>query len=200
MPFEIISIKKSENRFTFKIKQNNQLLVFANVLRLWRIDENFRSFYLQILKDFSHAALFWEHPPLTTITLNRDYECTLVASSHLDQRAIDTNSFKKYLNTNESIVDFYNLSGDARLVVPTRKSEVENYKHLLCFVRNAPIKQTHDLFQRIGETLPKEIERRGCIWLNTEGSGVIWLHVRMDTRPKYYHTQRYREIDFWIRW
>ena len=30
-------------------------------------------------------------------------------------------------------------------------------------------------------------------WLSTEGSGVPWLHVRLDSRPKYYHHAAYAE-------
>ncbi len=29
-------------------------------------------------------------------------------------------------------------------------------------------------------------------WLNTEGGGVAWLHVRIDQRPKYYHYAPYK--------
>lgn len=29
------------------------------------------------------------------------------------------------------------------------------------------------------------------IWLNTAGAGVPWLHIRLDSRPKYYRYQPY---------
>ena len=29
-------------------------------------------------------------------------------------------------------------------------------------------------------------------WVSTEGSGVAWLHARLDARPKYYHHAPYR--------
>ena len=32
-------------------------------------------------------------------------------------------------------------------------------------------------------------------WLSTEGSGVPWLHVRLDSYPKYYHTDAYRSYE-----
>ncbi len=31
------------------------------------------------------------------------------------------------------------------------------------------------------------------VWLSTAGAGVSWLHVRLDTRPKYYHHGPYRQ-------
>ncbi|WP_391540805.1 DUF6940 family protein [Halomicronema hongdechloris] len=29
-------------------------------------------------------------------------------------------------------------------------------------------------------------------WVNASGLGVAWLHVRLDTRPKYYQHEPYR--------
>ena len=31
------------------------------------------------------------------------------------------------------------------------------------------------------------------LWLSTAGLGVYWLHLRLDTRPKYYSFQPYRK-------
>src|SRR5437773_8006599 len=31
-------------------------------------------------------------------------------------------------------------------------------------------------------------------WLNTEGTGVFYLHVRIDSRPKYYSWEEYKEF------
>jgi hypothetical protein len=31
------------------------------------------------------------------------------------------------------------------------------------------------------------------LWLSTAGTGIFWLHVRLDSRPKYYTYQPYRE-------
>jgi hypothetical protein len=30
------------------------------------------------------------------------------------------------------------------------------------------------------------------VWLSTSGLGVYWLHVRLDTHPKYYQYQPYK--------
>lgn len=34
------------------------------------------------------------------------------------------------------------------------------------------------------------------IWLSTSGLGVYWLHVRLDTRPKYYNHDEYKYYKF----
>lgn len=64
------------------------------------------------------------------------------------------------------------------------------------FIRFAEKEQIIEVFKRVGKSILEEIESQKLIWLNTAGLGVIWLHIRMDTRPKYYKTKRYKEPDF----
>ena len=64
------------------------------------------------------------------------------------------------------------------------------------FLRKAPQNQVRDLFQKIGSIVFSEISEKDMIWLNTAGLGVIWLHVRLDTVPKYYKTKPYKAVDF----
>jgi len=61
-------------------------------------------------------------------------------------------------------------------------------------VRNAAAAEKAALWALVGTTLTQALSQRGNqpTWLNTEGSGVPWLHVRMDSVPKYYHTGAYR--------
>ena len=68
------------------------------------------------------------------------------------------------------------------------------YGHVANFVRGAPEAQVVALFKKVGETFEALVAQRGArpVWLSTEGSGVPWLHVRMDSRPKYYHTAAYK--------
>jgi hypothetical protein len=34
------------------------------------------------------------------------------------------------------------------------------------------------------------------LWLSTSGLGVAWLHVRLDSRPKYYSYAPYRRSEY----
>ena len=45
-------------------------------------------------------------------------------------------------------------------------------------------------------TTMKELVDQHSVWLNTAGNGVIWLHIRLDSRPKYYKTDTYRKPKF----
>ena len=58
-----------------------------------------------------------------------------------------------------------------------------------------PQAQAAAFWAKVGSTYESLVAQKGDrpVWLSTEGSGVPWLHVRMDARPKYhYHTAHYK--------
>lgn len=180
----------------FNILKNDTLISFQEVFELWESNSDFIEFYVQSIKEFDFKAFFWEHPGLTMQTIVRPYECILQKSENFDSRIINERAFKDYLHTSNYVEDFLNLGKNARLVIPTKQSNAEVYKHLGSFIFHAESLQIQALFNRIGTVVQQEIEKQAMIWLNTAGMGVIWLHVRMDTKPKYYRTKNYKRIDF----
>ena len=94
------------------------------------------------------------------------------------------------------VIAFDNLSGDARLVVPCASAASHApYGHIAAFMRSAPLAQRRAFWAAVGANLADVLAKRRerPTWLNTEGSGVPWLHVRMDSRPKYYHYAGYKK-------
>jgi hypothetical protein len=85
---------------------------------------------------------------------------------------------------------FPNLGLDAILVVPYPIAAHSVYAHLATFLRKGPESQRHALWQAVGYTMAQRLSS-APIWLNTAGGGVAWLHVRLDSRPKYYVYSRY---------
>ena len=77
------------------------------------------------------------------------------------------------------------------MVVPTPIAENNIYTHLANFVRQAPADQIDVFWKTVGEECIKNISEKN-IWLSTHGLGIYWLHVRVDTVPKYYHFREYR--------
>ena len=77
------------------------------------------------------------------------------------------------------------MSKDAILIVPQPVAEASAYGHLAAFVRLAPVPQRQSLWSAVGETLGRRVGEKP-VWLSTAGTGVSWLHVRLDDRPKYY--------------
>jgi len=196
--YSIKILGQSDIAVRFKILKNEALMNFQEVFKLWENNPEFIDFYVQSLKDFGFKAFFWEHPGLTKETISKSYECILQKSRTLDSRTINENAFADYLHTSNGAEDFMNLGKNARLVIPTKQSNAEIYKHLGSFLFNAEASQIHALFNKIGTIIPQELEKHPMIWLNTAGMGVIWLHVRMDTKPKYYKTKNYKRTDFFV--
>jgi hypothetical protein len=95
------------------------------------------------------------------------------------------------LTAGASVATFRNLGGDATLVAPAPKGPLSCYAHLAAFSRTAREAQQHELWQRVGEALVRR-GRADPLWLSTSGLGVIWLHIRLDSWPKYYSYQPYR--------
>ena len=50
---------------------------------------------------------------------------------------------------------------------------------------------------KVGAVYEALVKQGRPVWLSTEGSGVPWLHVRMDSRPKYYHTREFKDWKPW---
>ena len=102
------------------------------------------------------------------------------------------------MGLNAEVVSFSNLRGDAELIAPTPDQDLplKYYTHLDAFVRQVPVEQIRKLLVKIGndmEQMMKEMASKK-IWLSTSGTGVYWLHVRLDTSPKYYTYKPYARM------
>jgi len=194
--YSIEIIAQNEHTVRFRLKENESYLSFKEVFNLWQQNVEFVKFYKNELLNLKYQAFYWEHPALNKGFLNKRYECILQRSRPLEHLPIDERSFRDYLFQEAAVTDFMNLGKDARLVIPTKKTDKEIYNHFGKFLRFAAEEQIIAVFKSVGKTILEEIETQKLIWLNTEGTGVIWLHIRMDTKPKYYKTVRYKEPDF----
>lgn len=176
------------------ILRNAHRLRYDEVLKLWQDDAEFRSFFLSILAEAPFSAYRWETPPITTATADRVFEFVLLDDPGLD-RTPDTQTFSRYFDTDspEGIVAFPNLGNDAFLVVPSPRGAASAYGHLAAFVRQASLSQNHALWQQVGQVMEQQLNRKP-IWLSTAGGGVSWLHVRLDSYPKYYGFSPYRKV------
>ena len=176
----------------YTLRRDGNVVDYAEVLRCWRDDERFRSFYLGLLADAPYAALRWETPPVTSATVGRPFEFVLLDAPGLD-RPPQPEAFAEHLGKAKrdgSVVTFENLGKDAVLVVPEPAAAPSAYVHLAAFVRGAPAAQRHALWQAVATAMVQRLNARP-VWLSTAGAGVAWLHVRLDSRPKYYGHRPY---------
>jgi len=162
---------------------------YGEVLELWVSDETFRTWFIELLMQAPFCAYRWETPAVCRRSSNREFEFVLLDSAGLE-RSPDRTAFADYFGSSP-VATFQNLSGDATLVVPSATDEHCSYSHLAAFIRTAPSEQIHRLWQAVGTAM---LLRFGDepVWLSTAGMGVAWLHVRLDSRPKYYGHAAYR--------
>jgi hypothetical protein len=164
---------------------------YARVLDAWITDAAFSVFFSDMLASMPHAAFFWEVRPASTADVERPFECVLVDSPQLAGVQADATAFAEHFRTGDGPVSrFSNLSGDAVLVAPAPLDAGTDYTHLASFVRSAPVSQLHAFWQAVGKAVRESLSGR-ALWVSTSGLGVYWLHVRLDTRPKYYTYRPY---------
>ena len=126
--------------------------------------------------------------------IDRPFEFVLIASPGFATRATDKDTYSEYFVDDDDdfgVVTFPNLRGDSTLIVPSPRTAEDVYGHLAAFVRGAMKEQSDALWRVVGVTMKSLIGDRP-VWLSTAGGGVAWLHVRIDSRPKYYGYSPYR--------
>ena len=168
-------------------------LSFHQVIDLWQNSGEFRTFFTGAIVRSSFEASFWETPPVTKQTLDRTFEFVLIASPSLSRLEPDSSPFKSRFSsqTSKSVLTFPNLGGDALLLVPKPLADAACYTHLARFLRDAPMSQIDELWQSTGRAMQERISGSPT-WLSTSGMGVAWLHLRLDSRPKYYRHESYK--------
>ena len=176
----------------FHVAAGGQSLAWAEVLDLWRGQPRFADAFSDVLAAMPWSIFRWETPPLTTDGLNTAFECVVVDSPELSA-APDPTPFAEHLRqAGESpVVRFANLGGDAWLVVPRPLADATVYAHLASFVRGAPRTQQRALWREVARAMQQRLGEQP-VWLSTAGGGVAWLHLRLDSRPKYYMHAPYR--------
>ena len=174
------------------ISAGQEVLSYATVINLWQHDESFRELFINILKDSPFAACFWETPPVTLSTIDREFECVLIDSPQLAGITEEPDAFASRFRDAgpDPVTHFPNLGNDAVLVTPCPRNEQTDHSHLAAFTRSAPLPVQHHFWTAIG-TVMKQQTRTRRIWLSTSGLGVHWLHARLDTKPKYYQYPAY---------
>ena len=178
----------------YRLIQESRPLSWSDVVDRWQSDHSFRSFFISILVDAPFPAYFWETPPVTVATTNNEFEFVLVDSPQLEGVRPNVQAFAKYFASAESgtsVVEFPNLGGDAHLVVPCPRKPLSAYSQISAFARGAPNDQQHELWAMVGATLERQLGPKP-VWLNTSGLGIYWLHIRLDSTPKYYTHEPYK--------
>ena len=176
----------------FQIGENNRAVSLGRGLQLLADESEFREYISVLLRNCGYEAIRWEMPPLSYDSVDEQFEFAVINSPGLDVRP-DKETFSSYFADMGSgkVAAFPNLGGDALLIVPSPIDAESNYSHLIRFLKSAPGNQVQELWKQVGI---RALEKcgRNPVWINTAGAGVAWLHLRLDSRPKYYVHAPYR--------
>ncbi len=178
------------------IRRDGKPASYAEVIERWQCDGDFRDFFITLLAEAPYDAYLWETPPITLLSSTRSFEFVLVESPALARLSPDPAAFACHFEAVGAGIDvaaFSNLSGDALLLAPSPRVPLIAYPHLAAFARTAPTAQQHAFWRAVGTKVADSLTNRP-LWLSTSGLGVVWLHVRRDSQPKYYTFQPYRSI------
>ena len=177
----------------FEILRDGSNVSFSDVFGLLETDPEFASWYTDLLRSSEFESFFWEHPPLSTTTHGSAAEFVLLDGPSLARLHPDPEAFRHQFERkpDEGVVTFPNLGGDAVLVAPRPVGPPAAYAHLAAFVRQAPVTQVQCLCRHVGRAVRENLGAEPR-WLSTAGMGVSWLHVRLDSRPKYYRFGPYK--------
>ena len=181
-----------DDTHAYSARVGGQPLPLAAAQTMLECDGAFVAGFCDLLAAHPFAAYFWETPVSTLATSAQPFRFVLARADALARTAADSSSFAAQLAGGADVVDFDNLGGDARLIVPCAGS-AGGYAHLAAFVRTAPRAQQLALWRRVGQRW-REATGRAPRWVSTAGLGVPWLHVRIDHRPKYYRHAAFRAV------
>ncbi|MEM9827769.1 MAG: hypothetical protein AAF958_14355 [Planctomycetota bacterium] len=195
--FNAVAEHIEPNRVTrYRILDSGEPLSYAAVLDLLQFDSAFRGFFTAQLAKSPFPGYRWETPAITDSTVGRPFEFVLIHSPSFCQRQTDAKTYADYFTDSDSddgIVTFLNLRGDSTLVVPSPRAADTAYGHLAAFFRHAPPDQVDSIWRVLAAKVKSRLGSQP-IWVSSAGGGVAWLHIRLDSRPKYYAYTPYRTV------
>ncbi len=193
MTWTLVEIESTAHNLKFGIEENGSSLTHRRFLELLNESQDFRRFYNRTLAESRFEAFLWENKPLVRKNLDENYECNLVKNTYLAGASPDSHTFSQYFDSQKNVVVFPNLGRDAVLIAPCPRQNKTCYPHIGTFVRRCDEEQIDDFWRITGEQMVTAVGDEPK-WLSTSGLGVFWLHVRIDSRPKYYQTPEYKKL------
>jgi len=187
--FTTIQIDERTTKHYFK--SEHTVLSFNDWISQMFYSEHTIFKFNKLLADSKFDSFFWEVKPITRLSINQPFEFVLKESKALKTIKANNTPFKKYFDKKEMVVHFKNLSGDAELIVPTPYTIDTNYAHLSKFVRSSESNQILAFWKKVVSIYKQNVNDQSK-WLSTSGLGVHWLHVRVDSVPKYYQHLEYK--------
>ncbi|CAM9200647.1 unnamed protein product, partial [Ectocarpus sp. 8 AP-2014] len=134
------------------------------------------------------SSVFWETSRMHGRGVSEFKQKTTPASKHLPMSmCADSSAFAQHVRGKKSTVAFQNLGNTATLVAPPhRPGSNRNYSHIATFYKHASPAEIKDLWRTVAKEVETKMKRGESVYVSTHGTGVPWLHVRIESTPKYY--------------
>lgn len=172
-------------------KVDGQNISFVRFYQLLANDATACSGLSNFLRECEWPAFYWETPGVSSASSNRPFEFVVLDAPPLTRVQPDPVAFASHFkDRTDDAVSFPNLSGDAMLIAPTPASGGLMFPHLAAFLRKAGEEQIHRFWICVAQAFQQRLGLKP-LWLSTAGLGISWLHLRVDSRPKYYRYAPY---------
>jgi len=196
--YKISKNKINNNKLKYYfINTNNKKLTYKEFIGFLKAkDKEFLKTFREVLNEVANelSAYFWECVPVSSSTVNKEFEFVITKSEELNNITQNYSEFQEYIDMNFDckVASFLSLNKNATLIIPIPKQQV-NYKNLKEFVANASLEQWEELWQKVGEKMEESLLNAGDAprWLSTSGLNVHYLHVRINNSPKHYSHEEY---------
>lgn len=159
---------------------------WKKVISDWKEGANLPCYPRNIRKQF-----FWETSYIDK-EMKEEYDEKFIESERLEQQEYNPEAFLEYIENsdNDYVTSFPNLKKDSMLVIPIPRSS--NFTSLKFFMDFSSDRQYRYFWRRVAEEIENMLLEHEGVWVSTHGLGVPYLHVRIDTYPKYYQTRRFK--------
>lgn len=155
-------------------------------------------------------AFTWEAPVLCSRSLHLDFAMAAFKMDPKDYKPIHRSIFKEIKSSEGAegaAVKFYakhpqsgTISMMTELICPcdigglTQGVHVQACRHLKSFTKSASSQQQHAFWLLVGEELNRRSQDSSPTWVCTEGTGVHWLHFRLQRRPMHINTPSFQTV------
>ncbi len=190
MRFSDRHVQVDTDCYLFRIYEEDENLTHQEVIHLWECDAEFVQFYSSLLLKLGFMGFCWEMPPITASSLSESHEFVVIKSMAHEAIRPDPSAFAEHFNTLALAVAFPNLGKNGIMIAPTPQAGLDAGS-ISSFIKTASAEQLTSIWSLVAKEVNKQVGDAPT-WVSTAGLGVSWLHIRIDTKPKYYRYKPYK--------
>ena len=167
--------------------ENNIPISFGDAMKLLNMNKSFRSLVAEAFKRVPFKHYMFGFTKINSEADKRNpFKIFFKNSPEFKNITADPEPFLQYFqDSKKKWTKFLNIGRDTLLLVPCppkAQPNYEYYKSIGDYVENHSSKDFEEVLKNIGYIASR---LKAPMYINTHGFGVHWLHIRIDTKPKY---------------